>query len=293
MELYLPAQQPFSLQAVIRSHGWIRLAPFRYQDQANWFNYVIRLDSGSVVDLHIQDAQDGVQLKVDNSLSETECDSITRAASWMLGLDQDFSTFYKIAQTEPKLEHLVTAARGRILRSPTLFEDIIKTILTTNTLWAGTIRMAETLVAIYGDPIPDDPSRRAFPTPERLADLDESALRSSARLGYRAPYVLELSRQVASGNLDLESLKNSDLPTEQLRARLMDIKGVGSYAAANLLMILGRYDNIPVDSWALKMVSNEWFSGEPIGKAEVESAFERWGEWKGLAYWFWDWSTKD
>jgi 3-methyladenine DNA glycosylase/8-oxoguanine DNA glycosylase len=53
-------------------------------------------------------------------------------------------------------------------------------------------------------------------------------------------------------------------------------------------MILGRYDFVPVDSWAMKMVSHEWYGGEAVGQAEVEAAFGRWGEWKGLAYWFWD-----
>jgi 3-methyladenine DNA glycosylase/8-oxoguanine DNA glycosylase len=102
--------------------------------------------------------------------------------------------------------------------------------------------------------------------------------------------VLELARDVASGRLDLDSLKTADLPTPQLRKRLLTIKGVGQYAAANLLMLLGRYDFLPIDSWALKLVSHEWYDGEPVGSAKVEAAFERWGEWKGLAYWFWDWS---
>jgi len=38
------------------------------------------------------------------------------------------------------------------------------------------------------------------------------------------------------------------------------------------------------------MVSNEWYAGAPVGRAEVEAAFERWGQWQGLAYWLWDWS---
>jgi 3-methyladenine DNA glycosylase/8-oxoguanine DNA glycosylase len=75
--------------------------------------------------------------------------------------------------------------------------------------------------------------------------------------------------------------------------RVLAIKGVGAYAAANLLMLLGRYDFVPVDSWALKMVSHEWHDDEPVSQAEVEAAFERWGAWKGLAYWFWDWSYQN
>jgi 3-methyladenine DNA glycosylase/8-oxoguanine DNA glycosylase len=99
-----------------------------------------------------------------------------------------------------------------------------------------------------------------------------------------------LARSVASDTLDLEALKTDDLPTVQLRKHLLAIKGVGGYAVANLLMLLGRYDFVPVDSWALKMVSHEWYNNEQIEQAQVEAVFERWGEWKGLAYWFWDWS---
>ncbi|NLF66030.1 MAG: hypothetical protein GX579_15670, partial [Chloroflexi bacterium] len=96
--------------------------------------------------------------------------------------------------------------------------------------------------------------------------------------------------RVARGDLDLEALKTADLPTGELRKELLALKGVGAYAAANLLMILGRTDFIPIDSYALKMVSNEFHGGEPVGPQEVEAAFARWGEWKGMAYWFWEWS---
>jgi 3-methyladenine DNA glycosylase/8-oxoguanine DNA glycosylase len=54
-------------------------------------------------------------------------------------------------------------------------------------------------------------------------------------------------------------------------------------------MLLGRSDFIPIDTWALKVVSHEWYDGEPVTPAQVEERFERWGEFKGLAYWFWDW----
>ena len=150
--------------------------------------------------------------------------------------------------------------------------------------------MVEALVSQFGAPLPTDQTCHAFPTPDQLAATNEETLRSSARLGYRAPYVLELARSVASGVLALESLKTADIPTTQLRQQLLAIKGVGEYAMANLLILLGRYDFVPVDSWAIKMVSHEWYGGEPVGRAEVEAAFERWGEWKGLVYWFWDWS---
>jgi 3-methyladenine DNA glycosylase/8-oxoguanine DNA glycosylase len=94
---------------------------------------------------------------------------------------------------------------------------------------------------------------------------------------------------VASGEFDLESLKTSNLPTLELRRELMKINGVGPYAAANLLMLLGRHDFIPIDSSALTAVSHEWYRGKLITARQVEKRFERWGEFKGLAFWFWDW----
>lgn len=293
MKLTLAACLPFSLSSVAKSHGWVKLASFEMDTHTGGLAYVARLDSGLVVELLIQETAGGVNVEVDGQLDETERKEVTRKVAWMLGLDQDFSAFYALARQEPKLACVKEQVQGRILRSSTLFEDVVKTILTTNTSWAGTIRMVGSLVSQFGAPLPADPTRHAFPTPDQLAAADEETLRSEARLGYRAPYVLELARSVASGALDLESFKATDVPTAQLRQRLLVIKGVGDYAAANLLVLLGRYDFVPVDSWALKMVSHEWYGGEPVGRAEVEAAFERWGEWKGLVYWFWDWSYAD
>jgi 3-methyladenine DNA glycosylase/8-oxoguanine DNA glycosylase len=291
MKILLDAHTPFLLSTVIHSHGWIQLIPFTKDDPSGSFTYIDRLDSGRVVDLIIREANGGASVEINGSLSQTEQDEITRKVKWMLGLDQDFSAFYALARSEPKLAHVEHKAQGRVLRCPTLFEDVIKTILTTNTLWAHTIRMAGALVSQFGDPLPADPSQHAFPTPNQLAATDEQTLRSKARLGYRAPYVLGLARLVSSGTLDLEAFKTKGLPTAQLRKYLLAIKGVGGYAAANLLMLLGRYDFVPVDSWALKMVSHEWYNNEPIEQAQVEAVFERWGEGKGLAYWFWDWTS--
>ncbi len=66
---------------------------------------------------------------------------------------------------------------------------------------------------------------------------------------------------------------------------------MSQYAAATLLMLLGRYDNLPIGSWARRLVSHEWHAGRPIDPAQVERAFAHWGPWKGLAYWLWQWTN--
>jgi 3-methyladenine DNA glycosylase/8-oxoguanine DNA glycosylase len=289
MKLTLAARPPFSFSAVVRSHGWAQLAPFG-AGAGGELTYTCRLDSGRVVEMRVREAPGGIETEVEAMLDAAEQAQVAGDVSWMFGLQQDLSPFYARARAEPKLAQAEARAEGRVLRCPTLFEDTIKTMLTVNTSWAGTIRMVDALVAQFGDPLPGSEGRRAFPTAQRLAAAGEGELRVQTRLGFRAPSVLQLARAVASGALDLEALRSTELPTPEVRQRLLSIRGIGPYAAANLLMILGRYDAIPIDSWAMKMVSQEWHGGQRVGPAEVEAAFESWGEWKGLAYWFWDWS---
>jgi 3-methyladenine DNA glycosylase/8-oxoguanine DNA glycosylase len=185
---------------------------------------------------------------------------------------------------------------------------VIKTILTTNNLWGATKNMTLKLVNEFGaSTMPTAPltivpeaklsgsansNAKAFPTPVAIAASTPEVLKEKIRVGYRAPAIHQLAVRIASGTFDLEALKKSELPTLELRKELLTINGVGPYAAANLLLILGRSDFIPVDSWALKLVSHEWYRGKPITGKEVEKRFEKWGEFKGLAFWFWDWKYK-
>jgi 3-methyladenine DNA glycosylase/8-oxoguanine DNA glycosylase len=284
----ITAKPPFDFQGVVESHGWASLAPFSMQESSGKLQYAAHLEGDLVVEIHMSDAFEGVLVETEPLGSGQEA-QIEAMVAWMLGTDQEFEAFYDLARDHPKLAQACKQGKGRFLRSASLFEDTVKTILTTNTSWAGTIRMVESLVRQYGEPLPQDPGKQAFPTPARLAAVEAAELAESARLGYRTPYVLELAWDVAEGKRDLERLKRSELPTNEIRQQLLSIKGVGAYSAASLLMLLGRYDFIPIDSWAYKLVSHEWYDGDPVGSEEVKNAFESWGPWKGLAYWFWDW----
>lgn len=286
MKFNLPARQPFNFQSVIKSHGWVQLAPCGWNDST--FTYIDRLSNGRVIEYRISESADGLRVETE-TLTASERREVRERIAWMFALDADFTAFYKAAHKEPKLRHAEKMARGRVLRSPTLFEDVVKTILTTNTLWGATKRMNLNLINLFGEPLASDGARRAFPSPESIAASSPEALREKVRVGYRAPAIHELAVRISSGKFDLESLKMSSLPTPELRKELLKINGIGPYAAANLLLILGRSDFIPIDSWALKLVSHEWYDGKPVTAKEVEKHFEKWGEFKGFAYWFWDW----
>ena len=304
MKFSIPARPPFNFLSVVNSHGWRQLAPFSFAEEDNTLCYVLRLSNGRVIELKFRDGKDRVVLETEK-LDAAERREVKEKASWIFGLNLDFSRFYAASRGEPKLAHAKKLARGRVLRSPTLFEDVIKTILTTNTLWTATKSMTRKLVDEFGEPAAlsgvtsiarnavEAPLGRAFPTPEAIAASSPEFLKEKIRVGYRAPAIHQLAVRVASGAFDLESLKRSRLPTLELRKELLSINGVGPYAAANLLLILGRTDFIPIDSWALKLVSHEWHDGKPVTPKDVEKHFERWGEFKGLAFWFWDWKYQE
>jgi 3-methyladenine DNA glycosylase/8-oxoguanine DNA glycosylase len=308
MKFALPARKPFNFTSVVNSHGWRQLTPFSYDEDNQTLFYILQLSNGRVIELKLYEASEGVQVETEK-LNKTERKEVAEKVRWMFGLDMDFSLFYAASRGEPKLAHAKKLARGRVLRSPTLFEDVIKTILTTNTLWAATKNMTLKLVNELGTALPlssasgtivsgavgevEAPVKKAFPTPAAIAASSPQFLQEKIRVGYRAPAIHQLAVRVASGEFDLEALKTSELPTLELRKELLTINGVGPYAAANLLMILGRHDFIPIDSYALKMVSLEWYRGKPITAKEIEKRFEKWGEFKGLAFWFWDWKEND
>jgi 3-methyladenine DNA glycosylase/8-oxoguanine DNA glycosylase len=125
----------------------------------------------------------------------------------------------------------------------------------------------------------------AFPTPAQLAATRESTLRTRCKAGYRAPYLLELAERVASGTLPVEDWRNSSLPTEELFESLCTIKGVGPYAAGNILKLIGRYDYLGLDSWVRTKFFELHSRGRTVKDRTIERAYARHGKWRGLFFW--------
>ncbi|MBK7218582.1 MAG: Fe-S cluster assembly protein HesB [Candidatus Promineofilum sp.] len=292
--LHLSPTPPFDFAAAAFSHGWARLAPNAWDEAARVLTRVERLDSGQVVDLRVTGADDARQPRVEIAVAHvaplTNADQaeITRKVGHMLRVDEEFGEFYALCAARGGRWAAIGGGLGRLLRSPTVWEDVVKTIATTNTQWSGTKAMTRALCDALGEPFPGDPARRAFPTPEAVAAAPPATL-AAARFGYRAPYVQELARRVVIGELELEGLTRSDLPTPELRRLLLGIKGVGPYAAATLLMLLGRYDALGYDTILRDFVSARYFAGERLPERELLAVYDDWGRWRYLAYWFEMW----
>ena len=105
-------------------------------------------------------------------------------------------------------------------------------------------------------------------------------------MGYRSAYVWELAAAVVDGKVNLDIFENQELPTEELYRMLRQIKGVGDYAASTILMLLGRYDRLAIDSELRAFVFKKYFDDQPVSNDQIQTIYAPWGHWQYLAYWF-------
>ena len=290
--LSLGPPAPFDFPGTAYSHGWVVLAPNEWDAGRKAVRRVERLRSGKVILLDIRGAGTVGRPRMEvtvthrSRLGQRDCREIEALLRRMFRLDEDLSGFYRECHARGGDWLPVTAGLGRLLRSPHLFEDVVKVICTTNIQWGGTKRMVENLVAGFGAAFPGNPVQHAFPTPQAIAAAGPDEFADIVRMGYRASYVYELAEQITAGEVDLENLRTETIPTPELKKKLLAIKGVGNYAAATLLMILGRYDELAIDTVFRQFVSEKYFGGEKIPDAEGIALYADWGKWQYLAYWF-------
>lgn len=293
-EITIPIEKPFNLQETIRSHGWIDLLPNYPADDYRAFQRVEQMPSGRTALLSVngaggeEKALSAIHVTVDHegSLSGSDKDEIIGRSRYMLRLDEDMDGFYAHCRQIGGKWRNFSRGNGYLMRSPTVFEDLVKVICTTNIQWGGTKRMVQELVGAFGAPLSLDDQKKAFPAPERIAAVPIETFNEQVRLGYRTGYIYELAGQAARGEIILQDFNDPALSSEEIRKRLIAIKGVGSYAAASMMMLLGRYDFIPVDTVFRDFMKATNFKDREFSEAEGLQIYEPWGKWKYLAYWF-------
>ena len=279
-EIKLPRR--FSFRHTVESHGWYDLPPFEHKDGSYELYYVFpktKKDPAITTLL----TKDRARLIVEVSGAARDLDRIEKGIRHILRLDDDLGEFYSALEGDERLAWIAEVNAGRLLRSPTVWEDLVKTICTTNCSWSLTKKMVSNLIEKLGDTAAD--GRKAFPTPEAMASQTADFYRNEIRAGYRSPYFAELAESVASGEVDVESWMNSDLPTPELKKELKKVKGVGDYAAENLLKLLGRFDGLALDSWLRGQFYKTHNNGRACKDKKIEKFYNRFGDWRGLAIW--------
>ena len=273
----------FSFKRTIISHGWCELLPFAI-DQQRWvLTRTLDLGTTPPVTVSLSATKRSVQIDLPRALSQKATDSVTNQVRHILRLDDDLKLFYQAMKADPEFAWISHQGAGRMLRSPTVFEDLVKMICTTNCSWALTQKMVTGLVENLGRKSSN--GHHTFPTPEAMAVMPEKFYVNEVRAGYRAGYLKELAYRVASGELDVEAWLRSALPTPALIKEMKGVKGVGDYAAENLLKLLGRYDGLALDSWTRSKFFSVRNNGRKAADKKIARYYSRFNEWKGLALW--------
>jgi 3-methyladenine DNA glycosylase/8-oxoguanine DNA glycosylase len=160
--------------------------------------------------------------------------------------------------------------------------------------------MESAMVSELGEPaagVRGRPLENAFPSPVAMAGQPERFYREVVRAGYRAPLFVKLSKAVVSGTLDLEGLGRASRGelTDDVERALLELPGVGPYAAAHIMMTIGRDSRLILDSWSRPKYA-KLVGKRAVKDAAISRRFRRYGEHAGLAFWLFvthDWIAQD
>ena len=147
----------------------------------------------------------------------------------------------------------------RVLRQP-FFETLCTFLISQNNNISRIRAIVERLCVLAGQPVAY--GRFSFPQAARLAEFSAQDL-APLRAGWRAAYLAEAARQVASGQICEAELRA--LPLAQARQRLQSLKGVGPKVADCVLLFgLGRWDAFPRDVWINRAMDTLFPRGVPV-----------------------------
>jgi 3-methyladenine DNA glycosylase/8-oxoguanine DNA glycosylase len=265
----------FSFDGIVRSHGWYDLPPFSYDAKAGILTTAIA-GQGSGVHRVAFSGGRGWLLAEADGLARGRLRAVTRR---VFSLDVDLSGFRALLTGEPALRRGLSRGGGRMLRAPSLFEDAVKMLLTTNCSWEATRGMVRRLIALCGA------GGEAFPEPAAVARFSAADLRAGVRCGYRAGALSLLARRVASRRLDLARWERPEAPAHEVREAILAERGFGPYAAEGLLRILGRHDYLALDSWVRKQYRRLYAGPAKNVDRSIARRYARFGRFRGLALW--------
>lgn len=250
-----PVPLDLTLDRVARSHGWVGLPPYGYYGDHH--QLFLTLAIGAVPTTVRVDRAWSVA--ADRALLGPESAELRASLRWSLGLDDD------VTGAPPSVR------ATRMLRSSTVWEDLVKTLMTTNCSWSATVGMVTRLVDNLG-------FAGCFPPPSVVAEAGADVLRDVIRMGYRAGSLCGLAGRIASEEIRPESWRDNRLSDEEILSGILTLPGFGRYSAEGMLGLLGRPRGHAVDSWIRARLNG-------ATAAEIAERYAVYGRWAGAALW--------
>ena len=284
--LYLFSKPPYSFELTAASAAFFRKRYGAEIYEDGTFLRPIDTSQGlSLTQVRSKGTIDSPRLEVaviGNRLDRSSLDQVTRTLSWMLGVDQDVWPFYHSAVNDPQLKPLIEGLWGmHIPHTTSVYEALIQAILGQQVSAAVAGMLRRSLIETYGPVIEvDGTTYHGFPRPETLAGTDISALRNIKLSARKAEYIIEISRNVASGELNLERLLTE--PASEAIRVLTGLRGVGLWTAHWLFIrSLGHSDGFPHADLALcRMIAQLTGNAENSLPENALKYSERWSPFR-------------
>lgn len=318
----IPVPRDFVLARDVCSYGYFLLAPSHWDPRTATFQTTLDVGRRAVtvrVAQGDESAPAGVRalarrrgeelrIRTDTALGGAERQAAISQLSRMFRLDEDHSVLRDFHRCDPRWR---SSGRGRLMRSATLFEDVIKTVTSCNVTWPSTITMNRRICEVVG--------RRSasglfsFPTAARLARVRPQTLRARCSVGYRDRRIIELARifakdlgpalprKLATNGIVWPTgkqrgfaawLESPATPDDLVFAALMELPGIGPYAAANIMQLLGRYARLPLDTESIRHAKSilKFTGTDRELMRKLHAHYEPFGKHRFRSYWFelWD-----
>ncbi|WP_068677670.1 DNA-3-methyladenine glycosylase [Oceanobacillus sp. Castelsardo] len=167
-----------------------------------------------------------------------------------------------------------------IVREFDLYYSLMKTIIHQQLNMKFAYVLSTRFIECYGKKID---GVWFYPTPEEIGTIKVEDLRELQFSGRKAEYVIDTSRLIADGKLDLKNLREKD--DDEILTELIKIRGIGQWTAENWLMFgLGREDHFPkADIGIQNAVKGFLGMDRKPSKEELEKISQEWHPYRSYA----------
>lgn len=222
-----------------------------------------------------------------SSVTARERLSIKKELETLTGADQDLREFYEMAENDEILGHTVKDLYGmHDTQTAYLFNSVVLSICLQMARMDRSERMMAAINKFYGTKVEFGGKQIVVePAAETIARLKPEEFGKRCNLGYRAKYIVGAAKMIAHGFPDARQIMS--IPPDQAKKKLMELPGVGDYAAD----IINPHGGFPIDAWSVDVFGKLFFGKEPDKPRDAIEAVKkegvrRWGRhaWLGFFY---------
>ncbi len=287
----LKAAWPYDFSLTVhKPAGWSLLTPYEIFERGVLWT-AMRWHSGEMFGLKlssvgtVEEPEIFCRLFSREKLTENERRELSDTLTWMLSLNEDITDFYSLLKSDPLVKALVKDLHGmRRTKRPDVFPMLMLAVSLQMAPIKRSNQMMTLLIENYGETITFDNREVLYwPAPERIAKATVRELEKKCKLGYRARVLKGIAHAMLDGFPTLRELET--MPSEEARAKLMELKGIGEYSAD----IVSPHPGFALDVWSAKifnalLLQQKTESPRTIIPKLKKVAEERWGEWRGYVF---------